>query len=60
MRTESCKRKGRQVSVEVLEEKILKAKKYVETTKKAYDEAVDNLRALLDLRNELRNPKVVK
>ena len=42
------KRRGRQVTSEALEEKISKAQDKLVATKKAYDEAAQELRNLLD------------
>ena len=48
------KRRGRQISAEALEEKISKAQDRLVSTKKAYDEAVQELRNLLEKRDAVR------
>ena len=48
------KRRGRQISAEALEEKISKAQDRLVSTKKAYDEAAQELRNLLEKRDAVR------
>ena len=48
------KRRGRQITAEALDEKISKAQDKLVATKKAYDEAAQELRNLLEKRDAIR------
>ena len=52
------KRRGRQITAEALEEKISKAQDKLVATKKAYDEAAQELRNLLDKRDAIRKDEL--
>ncbi len=52
------KRRGRQITAEALEEKISKAQDRLVSTKKAYDEAAQELRNLLDKRDAIRKDEL--
>ena len=52
------KRRGRQITAEALEEKIPKAQDKLAITKKAYDEAAQELRNLLDKRDAIRKDEL--
>ena len=52
------KRRGRQITAEALEEKISKAQDRLAATKKAYDEAAQELRNLLDKRDAIRKDEL--
>ena len=52
------KRRGRQITAESLEEKISKAQDRLVTTKKAYDEAAQELRNLLEKRDAIRKDEL--
>jgi flagellar biosynthesis chaperone FliJ len=52
------KRRGRQITAEALEEKISKAQDKLAITKKAYDEAAQELRNLLDKRDAIRKDEL--
>jgi hypothetical protein len=52
------KRRGRQISAESLEEKISKAQDKLVATKKAYDEAAQELRNLLEKRDAIRKDEL--
>ena len=54
------KRRGRQISAESLEEKISKAQDKLVATKKAYDEATQDLRSLLEKRDAIRKDELYK
>lgn len=49
---EKGKRRGRQTSLDVLEAKITKAQARVVATKRAYDEAVEELKNLIDKKDD--------
>ena len=52
------KRRGRQITAESLEEKISKAQDKLVATKKAYDEAAQDLRNLLEKRDAIRKDEL--
>lgn len=52
------KRRGRQITSESLEEKISKAQDRLVSTKKAYDNAAQELRDLLEKRDALRKDEL--
>lgn len=52
------KRRGRQITAEALEEKISKAQVKLVATKKAYDEAAQELRNLLEKRDVIRKDEL--
>ena len=52
------KRRGRQITAEALEERISKAQDRLVSTKKAYDEAAQELRNLLDKRDAIRKDEL--
>ena len=52
------KRRGRQITPEVLEEKITKAQDKLVATKKAYDEAAQELRGLMEKRDAVRKDEL--
>lgn len=52
------KRRGRQITSDALEERILKAKNKLVTAKKAYDEAAQELRNLLEKRDAIRKDEL--
>ena len=52
------KRRGRQITAESLEEKISKAQNKLVATKKAYDEAAQDLRDLLEKRDAIRKDEL--
>ena len=52
------KRRGRQITAEALEEKITKAQDKLVATKKAYDEAAQELRNLLEKRDAIRKDEL--
>ena len=52
------KRRGRQITAEALEEKISKAQDKLTITKKAYDEAAQELRNILDKRDAIRKDEL--
>lgn len=54
------KRRGRQINAESLEEKISKAQDKLVATKKAYDEAAQELRNLLEKRDAIRKDELYK
>lgn len=54
------KRRGRQITAESLEEKISKAQDKLVATKKAYDEAAQELRNLLEKRDAIRKDELYK
>ena len=54
------KRRGRQINAESLEEKISKAQDKLVATKKAYDEATQELRNLLEKRDAIRKDELYK
>ena len=54
------KRRGRQINAESLEEKISKAQDKLVATKKAYDEAAQELRILLEKRDAIRKDELYK
>ena len=52
------KRRGRQITAEALEDKISKAQDKLVATKKAYDEAAQELRNLLEKRDAIRKDEL--
>ena len=54
------KRRGRQITAESLEEKISKTQDKLVATKKAYDEAAQELRNLLEKRDAIRKDELYK
>ena len=54
------KRRGRQISPDVLDAKITKAQERVVTTKKAYDAAVEELKDLMEKRDTFRREDLYK
>jgi hypothetical protein len=54
------KRRGRQISPDVLDAKITKAQERVVTTKKAYDAAVKELKDLMEKRDTFRREDLYK
>ena len=52
------KRRGRQITAESLEEKISKAQDRLVSTKKAYDNAAQELRDLLEKRDAIRKDEL--
>ncbi len=52
------KRRGRQITEEALNEKISKAQEKLVATKKAYDEAAQELRNLIEKRDAIRKDEL--